>query len=722
MTEAILVTGGAGYIGSHVVRRLLEDNRRVVVVDDLSTGHREVLTLFERVYGPGQFCFEPVSLLDAEQLAGVFDRHKIDGIIDFAAKSLVGESQEKPRFYFDNNVVAFRNLAMVSGAIPIVKSSTAATYGEPKADAIPLLEDYQDQVIASGGFTVSQLMPAAVSFDALLRWYAEDITEVCPAFALSETDLAYLRIPTNVYGITKVLDERILIKSEAETDRRYVSLRYFNAAGADRSRLIGEDHDPETHLVPIVLQVALGQRAHIAVFGDDYDTPDGTAVRDYVSVVELADAHVRCLEALLMGAKSATYNLGTSKGFSVREMIDAARQVTGHAIPEVRGARRSGDPAVLIANADKIDRALGWRTREELAETIETAWHWHRLHPQGYRVVQEERFNPFWNRWVNLAAHRGSRPWRGETQVMEQDGGVSYEPGCYLCPGNARAKGAVNPPYTGVWTFENDFPTLVPDAYETCEALGPYASRTSHGVCEVVVYGPDHSQRLSGMSVDAIANVVNAWAEIYGRLGARDEIVYPLIFENRGTVMGNSQPHPHGQVYAYGEIPDLIVKPQLDMFQSYRARTGCCFVCDANRMEIEDGRRVLVDRPEVVAYVPFAAQFPYDVMIVPKTHAGSLLDLNGGQWRALAGVLKAVLGGADGLFGAPYHYTLALLQAPTDGRDYGYHMQIHLTSLLRGPGLRKHVVGADIFGNLINPSDPDITAEEIRHAMKRGGF
>ena len=722
MTDAILVTGGAGYIGSHVVRRLLEDNRRVVVVDDLSTGHREVLALFERVYGPGQFCFESVNLLDRENLVEVFNRHDICGVIDFAAKSLVGESQAKPRFYFDNNVVAFRNLAVASGAIPMVKSSTAATYGEPKADAIPLSENYQDMVIASGGFPASQVMPASVSFDVLLRWYAEDVAEDGSAFALSEIDLAHLRIPTNVYGITKAMDERILVKSEVETGRRYVSLRYFNAAGADRSRLIGEDHDPETHLVPIVLQVALGQREHIVVFGDDYETPDGTAVRDYVSVVELADAHVRCLNALLSGADSNTYNLGTSKGFSVREIVDAARQVTGHAIPEVRGARRSGDPAVLIADVGKIHKALGWRAHEDLAETIETAWHWHRLHPQGYRVVQEERFNPFWNRWVNLAAHRGSRPWRGETQAMESSSDAAYESGCYLCPGNVRAKGAVNPQYTGVWTFENDFPALVSDAYEIGETLGPYASRTSRGVCEVIVYGPDHSQRLSGMPVDAIADVVDAWADIYERLGAREEIAYPLIFENRGTVMGNSQPHPHGQVYAYGEIPDLIVKPQLDMFQSYRARIGRCFVCDANQMEIEDGRRVLVDRPEGVAYVPFAAQFPYDVVVAPKMHAGSLLDLNAAHRRALAEVLKAVLGGLDGLFGAPYHYTLALLQAPTDGRNYGYHMQIHLTSLLRGPGLRKHVVGADIFGNLINPSDPDVTAEEIRHAMKQGGF
>ncbi|MBT3606105.1 MAG: galactose-1-phosphate uridylyltransferase, partial [Candidatus Latescibacteria bacterium] len=672
-----------------------------------------VLTFFERIYGPEQFGFENVSLLNPDELAGVFDRHTFSGIIDFAAKSLVGESQEKPRFYFENNVLAFRNLVAASGDIPIVKSSTAATYGEPDSGYIPLGEGYQEHILGAGEFDQCQLMPAAVSFDELLGWYKQDIAEQSPALALGEIDIAHLKIPTNVYGITKVMDERLLVRS----GRRFAALRYFNAAGADRSRLIGEDHDPETHLIPIVLQVALGQRPHITVFGDDYDTLDGTAVRDYVSVPELADAHVLCLDKLVSGAESMTYNLGSSKGFSVREIIKAVREVTGHAIPEILGERRSGDPATLIANADQIKKDLGWQVQESLLETIESAWHWHRLHPQGYLVVQEERFNPFWNRWVNVAAHRGNRPWRGETQSMDKGGDIAYEPECYLCPGNTRVTGDVNPNYEGVWSFTNDFSSLVLDAYETEQRNGPYASRTSRGVCEVVVYGPNHSQRLSTLSVNEIANVVDAWADIYARLGEKAEIAYPLIFENRGDVMGNSQPHPHGQVYAYGEIPDLIVKPQLAMFAQYKKEKGGCFVCDANDVEVDDGRRILVNEKDVVAYVPFAAQFPYDVMIMPKRHVASLLELGAEERLGLADALQCVLTGLDGLFDAPYHYTLALLQAPTDGVDYGYHMQIQITSLLRGPGLRKHVVGADIFGNLINPSDPNVTAEELRHAM-----
>ena len=720
MKKAILITGGAGYIGSHTVRRLLEDGRRVVVLDDLSTGHREVMSLFLRVYGPEQFCFEEVNLLDAGALRQVFARHEILGIIDFAARSLVGESQEKPRMYFDNNVLAFRNLVVASNGIPLVKSSTAATYGNPLDEDIPLLETYQETHAADGIYPQSQLMPAAVDFATILGWYAEEVTALEETFALTAEDEAWLKIPTNVYGITKMMDELMLAKCSAREDRAYIALRYFNAAGADRSRLIGEDHHPETHLIPVVLQVALGTREQITIFGDDYDTPDGTAVRDYISVQELADAHVLCLDHLLRGGESQTFNLGAGAGFSVREIIETARRVTGHAIPATMGSRRSGDPAALIADASRIREALRWEAKESLADIIASAWHWHRLSPEGYRVAQEERFNPFWGRWVNIAAHRGSRPWSGETQGMDAAEQAAYKDDCFLCPGNVRTSGEINPDYPGVWSFPNDFPTLVLNSYHIQAELAPYKARTSKGVCEVINYSPNHSLRLATMDVSAIINVVDEWAAIYQHLGKREEIKYPLIFENRGDIMGNSQPHPHGQVYAYGEIPDLIVKPQLEMFRTYRETPGGgCFVCDANEVELADGRRILVDLPHVVAYVPYAAQFPYDVVMVPRAHVGSLLDLNAEARRDLAGALKAILFGLDNLFDAPYHYTLALIQTPTDGMDYGFHMQVHITSLLRGPGLRKHVVGADIFGQLINPSDPNETAEEIRHAMKR---
>ena len=720
MKDAVLVTGGAGYVGSHTVYRMLEAGRRVVVLDDLSTGHREVTVLFDTVYGPEQFCFEEVSLLDPGSLDQVFDRHGITGIIDFAAKSLVAESQAEPRPYFETNVLGFRNLIAAAGGVPIVKSSTCAVYGEPDSTEVPISEDYPERCARSSGVGSSCLMPADVDFDTLVDWYSCEVAGDCGAMGLTAEDLEVLKFPTNVYGVTKRMDELILSKTSREGGSKHICLRYFNVAGAHRSRLIGEDHDPETHIIPIVLQVAQGIRKAVTVFGTDYATHDGTAVRDYISVDDLAAAHVACLDHLLDGGETGTYNLGTGTGASVRQVIEAARRVTGHEIPEQTGPRRSGDPAELVADASRIGGALGWEAESALEDMVASAWDWHRLNPEGYRIAQEERFNPFWGRWVNIAAHRGSRPWRGERQTLTAQEGATHDPACYLCPGNRRALGEVNPAYSGVWTFSNDFPTLAPDGYEIQEEIGPYAARTSRGTCEVISYSGDHSQRLSTLRSSEVVEVVDAWARIYERLGSQEGIRYVLIFENRGEIMGNSQLHPHGQVYAYGDVPDLMVEAQIRMFRQYRNRGGdACFVCDANRVEVEDGRRVVAANDAFVAYVPFAAQFPYDVMIVPLAHVGSLLELEPVARRDLGEIVREVLGGLDRLFDVPYHYSLALIQAPTDGTDHGYHMQIHITSLLRGPGLRKHVVGADIFGRIINPSDPNHSAAEIRRAVRR---
>ena len=384
MNDAILVTGGAGYIGSHTARRLLEAGRRVIVVDNFSTGHRAVGSLFRKIYGPEKFQLEEIDLLDQGAAAAVFDRHEISGIIDFAARSLVGESQQQPRLYFEQNVLAFCNLVAASDGVPIVKSSTAASYGEPDAKYVPLAESYQQNCVDDGQFATSQLRPAEVTFDELLGWYENEVAEHAPSLALQDDDREHLKIPTNVYGITKVMDERILHRCGCREGRRFVALRYFNAAGADGSGLIGEDHDPESHLIPLVLQVALGQREQIVIFGDDYATEDGTAVRDYISVDELADAHVKTLDYLLGGGASQTFNLGTRNGYSVRQIIETARRVTGEEIVAETGPRRSGDPALLVADAGKIEQALGWRSTETLEQTITSAWNWHRGHPDGY--------------------------------------------------------------------------------------------------------------------------------------------------------------------------------------------------------------------------------------------------------------------------------------------------------------------------------------------------
>jgi len=317
---AILVVGGAGYIGSHMVIDLLEHGYEVVILDDLSTGYRDLVLGGDFIEG---------RLDDERLLAKIFSERKIDAVMHFAAFSLVGESVTNPLKYYRNNVAATAVLldAMVrQGVKRFIFSSTAAVYGEP--DTVPITEEHPCR-------------------------------------------------PTNPYGATKLAVERMLRDCDAAYGLRYTSLRYFNAAGAHESGKIGERHEPESHLIPLVLKVATGERQNISIFGTDYPTADGTCIRDYIHVNDLTQAHLLALEALMDGAASAVYNLGNSKGHSVREVIELARKVTGHAIPAVEAARRPGDPAVLIASSEKIRRELGWQPRyEDLEKIIETAWGW----------------------------------------------------------------------------------------------------------------------------------------------------------------------------------------------------------------------------------------------------------------------------------------------------------------------------------------------------------
>ncbi|WP_163852581.1 UDP-glucose 4-epimerase GalE [Paenibacillus elgii] len=325
---AIMVTGGAGYIGSHTVAELLAKGEEVVVVDNLQQGHREAVLGGKLYVG---------DIRDADFLDTVFRENDIDAVIHFAASSLVGESMQLPGKYYHNNV--YGTLCLLEkmneyGVKKIVFSSTAATYGEP--ENVPILE----------------------------------------------TDRT---LPTNAYGETKLAMEKMMRWFDTAHGIKYVSLRYFNAAGAHESGRIGEDHSPETHLVPIILQVALGKRAHISIFGDDYATPDGTCIRDYIHVTDLADAHILAVEKLRSGGDSSVYNLGNGKGFSVKEVIDIAREVTGHAIPAVVEARRAGDPAVLVASSERGRTELGWQPkRDSLQQIIASAWAWHQANPDGY--------------------------------------------------------------------------------------------------------------------------------------------------------------------------------------------------------------------------------------------------------------------------------------------------------------------------------------------------
>ncbi|QKS70146.1 UDP-glucose 4-epimerase GalE [Paenalkalicoccus suaedae] len=326
---AVLVCGGAGYIGSHGVAELLAKGEEVIVVDNLQTGHKEAVLEGATLYQG--------DLRDETFLDTVFTNHTISDVIHFAADSLVGVSMNEPLAYYDNNVYGAISLLKKMQQYDvkrIVFSSTAATYGEP--DSVPIKETARTA-------------------------------------------------PTNPYGETKLAIERMLHWSAKAYGMEYVVLRYFNVAGSHPTVDIGEDHQPETHLIPIVLQVALGQRDKIMIFGDDYDTEDGTCIRDYIHVNDLIQAHVLAVDYLRNGGKSDVFNLGNGNGFSVKQVIDTVREVTGKEIPSEVAPRRAGDPAKLVASSDKAREVLGWTPKyDTVASMVETAWNWMQKHPNGY--------------------------------------------------------------------------------------------------------------------------------------------------------------------------------------------------------------------------------------------------------------------------------------------------------------------------------------------------
>jgi len=326
---SILVCGGAGYIGSHAVAELIGRGGKAVVLDNLVKGHRNAIH-------PDAVFYEG-DLRDDDVLDKVFQENEIKAVIDFGAYSLVGESMTKPLDYYDNNLYGTMCLlrSMLKHSIRyIVFSSTAAVYGEPGTIPIP------------------------------------------------ETEIT---APTNVYGETKLAVEKMLKWFDTAYGIKYAALRYFNVAGAHESGELGEDHEPETHLIPLVLQAALGQRECIEIYGTDYPTADGTCIRDYIHVMDLADAHILALDKLIKDNESAVYNLGNGKGFSVRQIIETAEKVTGKTIPVKIAPRRAGDPSVLVASSDKIVRELGWTPQfSSLERIIASAWRWHSGHPRGY--------------------------------------------------------------------------------------------------------------------------------------------------------------------------------------------------------------------------------------------------------------------------------------------------------------------------------------------------
>lgn len=318
----ILVTGGCGYIGSHFVKFLQQNSdHKVIVFDNLSRGHREAIN--------SDVDFEKIDLLNPSEIEIGLSKYKIDAVVHFAAFAYVGESVEDPGLYYTNNVTGSINLIKEinkAGIKKFIFSSTCSLYGNP--NQVPISESEPTK-------------------------------------------------PINPYAQTKLMIEKVLADFDLSHNLKYAALRYFNAAGADFEGEIGESHDPEPHLIPIVLQTALGKREHIKIFGDDYDTPDGTCIRDYIHVYDLADAHLKALEYLVRGENSDFFNLGTGDGNSVKELIDKAREVTGKEIKSVIAERRAGDPAVLVADNKKAKNILGWNPKYNLDDIIKSAWNWH---------------------------------------------------------------------------------------------------------------------------------------------------------------------------------------------------------------------------------------------------------------------------------------------------------------------------------------------------------
>lgn len=324
--RTILVTGGAGYIGSHAVRRLLEKGYNVVILDNLSRGNEKSL--------PKDTPFYSFDIADKKQLTELLSKHNIDAVMHFAAFAYVGESVDEPSMYYENNMIQskiFFDTLVQNNVKKVIFSSTCATYGTP--EIVPITEEEKQK-------------------------------------------------PINPYGWTKLMIEQVLKDYDTAYNLKSIFLRYFNAAGAAYG--IGEDHEPETHLIPIVLQVALNQREKIKIFGTDFETRDGTCIRDYIHVIDLADAHILALEYLFKENKSDYFNLGTGLGTSVKEIIEVAREITQHPIPTEEVGRRAGDPAELIADSSKAKTILGWDPKLTVREVIKNAWKWHFSNPKGF--------------------------------------------------------------------------------------------------------------------------------------------------------------------------------------------------------------------------------------------------------------------------------------------------------------------------------------------------
>jgi UDP-glucose 4-epimerase len=383
--KTILVTGGAGYIGSHTVKELINQNYHVVVLDNLENGHRDAINK--------EAALEVVDLKDKERISEVFEKYAIDAVIDFAAYLAVGESMNEPEKYLQNNVLNFINLLDVmveKGCSYIIKSSTAATYGNPiEKNDIPWKEEFTENYKPNNSALLegkwnNESISGEVFFQSFIGEYHSQVAGK-PDLQLNSDEIAKLRIPMSIYGLSKLLDEIILNKYNKLHSVKSVALRYFNVCGAHPNGDLGDDKPTPTNLMTVAMLQTLGKIPEIKIFGRDYDTPDGTGVRDYIHPCDLATGHIKALEYLFEGGPSEVINLGTGHGASVLEVIEATEKASGKKINSVNAPRRSGDPDISIADPGKATRLLSWQTKFDLTQMANTAWNWHSKNPDGFK-------------------------------------------------------------------------------------------------------------------------------------------------------------------------------------------------------------------------------------------------------------------------------------------------------------------------------------------------
>ena len=381
----ILVTGGAGYIGSITTKILLDHGYNVTVIDSLEKGHREAVD--------PRASLKVMNLSDEKELDLYLKNNPVDGVIDFAAYIAVEESMREPERYLENNVFTFIKLLDClhrNGIKFLIKSSTAAVYGSPKSSSdLPLKETYVETTILessalSEGIWQGRSIRGQELLDEILKYYDKRVAGHSE-LALNNREKEMLRLPASIYGVTKLLDEIIMKKYDNLSDLRFTTLRYFNVAGADPSGLLGQDNKKPTHLFANCIFQLLGKKDKLLICGDDYTTIDGTGVRDYIHVIDLALGHIAALKYLFSGHDSNTFNLGTGTGYSVLEVIKAVEKVSGKKIDREIGPRRVGDVAILYANPTKANRMLNWAAKYSLTDMAETAWKWQSTHPNGYQ-------------------------------------------------------------------------------------------------------------------------------------------------------------------------------------------------------------------------------------------------------------------------------------------------------------------------------------------------